>query len=248
MSMSLTDAKTYVSAIVGGVGTGSIQSQAADAIKAAAGIWSRHRWNYLRKSNANSPITVSVNVANYALPADFAHPYTARLVTLQQPLTYIKARYWDKAVGDQTVTGWPWLYTIDNPSGWTAGVPTYYFTLFQTPSTADTLILRYYRKIDGAADPVDVPDEYLYDFLDTARVLLWEAKAPSAPGLLPYKASVQARIIAARGTDMEESEDEFLSFRAPSRVGRLGFTSTSGSGADGSVSSDDEYFPGGMET
>lgn len=236
MSMALADAKVYIARVIGGQNDAGILALAADAIKATATKWdNRHDWGFLLKDNYNAPITVTAGVSDYAAPADFKNPYSALLTTTKRPLGYIRQRQYDRLTADQSSQRGTYAYTLFNSSGFTASDQTQYIRLIFTPDTADSLLLRYYRRISPTADPVDVDDAYLYTFLDDCKVWLVAQKNANDPRLQALVALSERALADAISTDQDETEDEDI--RLISQAEMFGL---------GSSEYPDDYFPGGM--
>src|SRR6267142_2671916 len=156
--------------------------------------------------SANIPITDGTN--DYNLPNDFNAPFTARLTVTPRPLTWRDQRYWDRTIIDQTVRGTPSDYTTYNPySELTQNFGTTHLKFDHIPDAADVLALRYYRKFLTTGTNVDMPDEFLYQFLDYCRNLLLEAKrAQDDPQA--YAQSVKEAAEGAAETDEQPTDDD----------------------------------------
>jgi hypothetical protein len=126
--------------------------------------------------SGNIPVTIGTN--DYNLPLDFAHFGTARLASNQKrTLVWREQAYWDRTIADQTVQGTPLEYTTYNPvSEATQNYGTKRLKFDRIPQSADTLQLLYYRKFNVSATSIDVPDDYLYTFLDYATSLALDRK------------------------------------------------------------------------
>lgn len=157
--------------------------------------------------SGNIPIIAGTDT--YNLPTDFNKHYSVRFVgTLMWPLTFVRIRDWDRVTYDQTQRRTSELYTIYNTrSPLTQGKGTLRLKLMGVPASNDTLLVRYYRKFDVTADPIDITDDFLYPFLDYCRSLLLQTKRsfddPSA-----FLADVNNRLQKAMTDDQEVTEDE----------------------------------------
>lgn len=166
-------------------------------------------------------IALTTAVQEYNLPTDFRIPYHARLVTNKTPLDYIQYRYWDRRVKDHTATGTPAAYTVYNPiSAASLNHGNYKLRLFPTPSfptttfpvTTESITLQYYRRFNRSADPIDIPDQFLYKFLDYARYVLLRAKNATDERLPIAKDDAETGLKSAIAKDQElMQEDEGLS-------------------------------------
>lgn len=172
--MTLADAKTYVAKVMGGAGNTAKTDLAAESIKATAEMWSlKNQWHFLLNRQT---ISVAAGIDRYSLTAagTFSKPFSARFTgTLKKPIRYLPQQTIDAIVTDLTTQSDPEVYTIiDDDADFSAASEVQKIQLFPVPRAADTLLLRYYRMFNGAADPVDVPARYLYTFLDCARIHL----------------------------------------------------------------------------
>ena len=147
-------------------------------------------------------ITLVPGTNDYAVPTDFFAPYTARLLTNKRTLTYREPRWWDRVIVDQTVLGTPSDYGMFNEySELTQNYGTKRIRFDRVPDITDTLHLKYYRAFNTTGSNVDIPDEFLYQFLDYARgVLLATKRAQDDPA--GYTA------LAQQGTESAEEQDE----------------------------------------
>ncbi len=169
--------------------------------------------NFGGTTNTNATLTFSANIPiiagtnDYALPNDFSAPFTARLLTTPRVLIWRDIRFWDRMIVNRDRQGTPSEYTTYNPySDLTQNYGTTRAEFDVIPSTNDTLILRYYRKFNTSATTLDIPDTYLYQFLDTARRFLLEAKlAQDDPQA--YIESVRASEGRAQADDEEPTDD-----------------------------------------
>lgn len=154
---------------------------------------------------ANIPIVQGTN--EYNLPSDWYAAFTARTLVVPRPLTWRDQRYWDRVMTDQTVLGTPQDYTTYNPiSDLTQNFGTTRLKFDRIPSEDDTLFLRYYRKFNPDGTYLDMPNEYVYQFIDYARNVLLALKTaqdnPSA-----FAKSTGAAAQSAAESDDEPTED-----------------------------------------
>ncbi len=126
--------------------------------------------------SANIPILTGVD--SYNVPNDFSGAYDARLTDGEKsPVRYIDLRSWDRVTNDQTLQGLVECYTTYNPvSEGTQNFGAIRLKVFKVPNANRTMLLRYFRKFNVTATSIDVPDNYLYQFLDYARGLLLKNK------------------------------------------------------------------------
>jgi hypothetical protein len=154
-------------------------------------------------------IPILEGVQDYNAPPDFATPYMARLTSSPEwDLTYIRPRLWNRMAVNQTTRGIVEAYTMFNAiSPATQARGTKRLRVYRIPNADNVMQMAYYRAINETADPVDVPDEYLYKFLDYARGLLVMTKrAMDSPG--DYLKLAGSGVQSAVTDDEEDSEDE----------------------------------------
>lgn len=298
MSMTVEEAKVYISRIIGGANTPGILDMAGEAIQRAYADWQSARfWTFLLKDTSsgkqmnasftavgnanneftpviagtfnglnigqpvtgaligNSEIGLSLNYIksftydslgnitklkfkyantlaaagtvalststsdiyftagqsdNLNVPDDLNATYTARLIGPNDKkmwLKYVEQRHWDKTSADQTITGQPEAYTIYNPVSQASQFGMKKLQIFPPPNSDGVLRLRYFRNFYTASSNIDVPDDYLYKFLDYARALLLEAKrAQDDPN--GYRASVMGAYAEAQQNDEQPNDDD----------------------------------------
>lgn len=156
--------------------------------------------------SAHIPVTVGVN--DYNCPLDFNAPFTARLTVSPRLLMWRDQRWWDRIIIDQTVRGTPEDYTTYNPySELTQNFGTTHLKFDRAPDAADLLFLRYYRKFNTTGSTIDMPDEFLYQFLDYCRnILLATKRAQDDP--TGYADSVEKAAEGAAETDEMPTDDD----------------------------------------
>lgn len=175
----------------------------------------------LTVTTGNIPIRQGIN--DYALPTDFAAAYTARLLTTNITLVWRDPRYWDRTVLP-TAPGTPTSYTTYNPqSESTQNFGTSRLCFDCTPAAADTLFLRYYRRFVTTGTNVDMPDNYLYQFLDYCRNILLQTKLaqdnPAAYAALAHAGSEGARVA---DNDTTEDDDADSAMKSQYEMGSWG--------------------------
>jgi hypothetical protein len=99
----------------------------------------------------------------YDLPADFKALYTARLMSQPRPLKFLGRRIYDRVVYDQMSVASPEFYDLF-PVGRLGKL-----RLIPPPSAADTLKIRYYRRMSQTADPIDVHIDWEPYFIAWAK-------------------------------------------------------------------------------
>lgn len=182
-----------------------------------------HSFTIDRNATSNGAVDVTfspdipllVGVQEYNLPQDFYEPYHMRMLGKRLPLDYIQYRYWNMKIIDHTIQGLPVAYTIYNPiSAGTQNYGIYRFRVFRIPQGVnvgdpyDTVTFQYYRKFNFDADPLDIPDRYLYKFLDYCQWLLLMKKNAVDERLPAMQALAQAALQSAMTDDEELAEEE----------------------------------------
>ena len=156
-------------------------------------------------------IPTVAGTSEYNLPPDYSGYYSARLTDNVGPktkLTWIDHRLWDTVTFDQTLRGLPEAYTAYNPDS-AAGqnFGTSRLKLFKVPDAAYTVRIRFFRKFNQTGTSIDVPDTYLYQFLDYCRALMLATKrAQDDPQ--SYARLSQNGFESAQESDEVPSDDE----------------------------------------
>lgn len=212
-------ANTTVLSITKNTYTGAVQSCTLSAAVTGAGTG--------LTLAVSGDIPVVSGTQNYNAPVDFGKPYLARLLTNQRVLKYIKQREVQRKLGSLTNGGIPTHYSVYNPNGFDATSEHSNVALFRIPSAADTLRLFYYRNIDGTADPVDVPTEFLFPFLHLAQFELVRSKNGDDSRLATLASIAASELEDAQSDDITETEDEDLRMLSQMEVGDRELTSYS---------------------
>lgn len=177
---------------------------------------------HILNANAGSGVTLTIagNIPliaaqqEYNLPLDFLAPYHARMTGKRLPLDYLQYRYWNTKIIDHTIQGLPVAYTVYNPvSAESQNYGTYRLRVFRIPQGVagqlyDTLFLQYYRKFVHDSDPLDIPDRYLYKFLDYAQWKMLEKKDSTSDRLGSMQQTAMAGLQSAMTDDEEVCEEE----------------------------------------
>lgn len=156
-------------------------------------------------------ITTGTN--DYNLPTDCYEIYSARFITnSKRPLVYRRQRDWDRTQWDQTVQGTPAEYTQYNPySEATQNFGTPHIKFDRIPQQDDDLFIRYYRKFTVDGTYVDMPDKFLYAFLDYARARALEAKrAQENPQGYLDEQKEQAAKSGIAEEEIEDNDDAYM--------------------------------------
>lgn len=164
----------------------------------------------------SADIPILVGVEEYNLPTDFSSAYSARM-TLDPKgvLQYIDQKQWDRVQSDHAVQLPVDGYTTYNPvSEATQNYGTYRMRVFGLPNKPNTLRLRYYRNFITNGTNIDMPNEFLYKFLDYARKIMLVAKrAQDSPG--EYAAEVNQAYAETMAADEQHDEDEEQRMKSP---------------------------------
>jgi hypothetical protein len=170
-------------------------------------------------------IPIIDGTADYNLPAPFWKPLSCRLVSTQfRPLRFIRIQDWDNMSYQQTTEGTVVAYTIWDGSTFDPNSTQQSKIKFiRVPGADDVALLRYWRKPDFTGTYVDVPDEYLYVFLDFARVHLLRVKDAANERLPMLTRDIEQRLARAVSADREEGgDDQFDRFRTPAEMDSAG--------------------------
>jgi len=180
-------------------------------------------------SASSTPGTITITVAGnipiiagtkeYNMPADFDKPYAARLLSNKRVLTYIKYREVGRKVADLDNQGTPTHYTTYNPSGFDATTQHKNMIVFRTPNANDTAQIYYYRNLDPAADPLDVPSDFVYPLLHWAQFELVRSKNADDSRLAALAQIAQSELEESMDNDSFESEDEDLRMLSQMEMG-----------------------------
>jgi hypothetical protein len=176
-------------------------------------------------TNTNATLTFSADipillgVSDYNVPNDFkgAQGDGSRLIDgPKTPVAFIDIKSWDRATNDQALSGLVEMYTTYNPvSEGTQNFGTSRIRVFKVPDANYTLRMKYYRKFNVTATTIDVPDAYLYQFLDYCRGLLLEMKvAMENPAAMIQKAA-QGYQDAQDTDEAPNDEDEDARLKSP---------------------------------
>ena len=224
--------QTYVAQVLGGPNNTAKKAMALDSMKATAEMWAmKHQWHFLLNKQT---ISVTTPTDRYTLTGSgtgkpFSKPFSARFTgVLKRPIPYVPQQYIDAVTTDQTVLGDPECYTIiDDDADFDPSSEVQKVQLYPPPRANDTLVLRYYRAFNGAADPIDVPLRYLYTFLDCARIHLMmahDSTNPRLPALIldMFGSRYQAgRFQLAISDDIHEGGDDMnIGFVTPTDLSR----------------------------
>lgn len=153
-------------------------------------------------------IPIIAGQTDYNLPFDFYAPATIRILgDAGYKIEYIRNGTYYRAVAAPDVSGMVDFYSFHNANN-TAGkglIPK--LRLRKPPAKNDVIRIEYFRAFDKNSDPLDIPDDYLYKFLDYGRGLILETKRatedPSA-----YMAHAMQGLGQVAKSDSEPVDDE----------------------------------------
>ena len=154
-------------------------------------------------------IPINITQRTYNVPPDFDRPSGCRMIgSPTYALIYKDIRAWDRTIINQTVPGNPQEYTIFNSySPLTQNFGTKKLMLDVIPNLSNTMKMVYFRKFNTTSTIIDVPDEFLYMFLDYARARLLETKrAQDDPQ--GYIASIEKSAEKASEKDEQPTDDD----------------------------------------
>ena len=169
-------------------------------------------------------ITIVAGTDLYDLPALVWKPMSARLISSQfRPLAYIQPGKYDDISYDQSVQGSVVAYTLYNAKSHDTDNQRGVLRLIRVPSAADVVLVKYYRLPSFDGTDVDVPDEYLYTFLDFARLHLLRSKDAGSRRLPMLTRDIEQRVARAISADREEGGDNQKDmFNTPSEMDTAG--------------------------
>lgn len=156
-------------------------------------------------------IPINVGQTDYNLPPDMYAPSTTRILgSAGYKVEYIRNGTWYRAATSPDTNGVVDFYSLFNKySPASTGNGMTKLRLRKPPAKADTLRIEYFRTFDRDSDPLDIPDDYLYKFLDYCRALILEVRrATEDPGA--YSARAIAGLASSALADQEPVDDEDL--------------------------------------
>lgn len=160
-------------------------------------------------TSLSADIPINVGQTDYNLPVDFYAPATTRILgSSGQKIEYIRNGTWYRAATAPDNNGAVDFYTLFNArSALTTNYGETRLRLRRPPEKADTLRVEYFRTFDRDSDPLDIPDDYLYKFLDYCRALILESRrAADDPGA--YAQRALSGLGQAVLSDSEQADDE----------------------------------------
>jgi hypothetical protein len=162
-------------------------------------------------TDLGADIIINVGQSEYNLPPDFYAPATTRLLGDDgYKVEYIRNGLWYRAAVAPDTSGVVDFYSLFNArSPLTTNYGETKLRLRRPPDTAGVLRIEYFRTFDRDSDPLDIPDDILYKFLDYCRALILETRAAAEqPGAYTQRA-ISGLAVAAMA-DQEPVDDENL--------------------------------------
>jgi len=171
--LTISEAARRVARVIGGQNDNDVLDEAEDAILAAIEdlnlAWD---WEFLRKTYS---ITAVADTADYALPTDLRAVYSLR-DSNGTPLRPFSQRDYDRVAAQQS-TGTPYGYNLFPSSTVEALDPQHTqinLRLIPTPSSGDTLTLKYYRRtvMYTSIGTIDLPRQYQHWVIYAAKAMV----------------------------------------------------------------------------
>lgn len=116
---------------------------------------------------------------DYALPSDFKWIYSVRLGSNPRTLIPLPTRLYDRQLADQAGTAVPVMYSLF-PVGADGKI-----RLMRSPSAADTLTIKYYRRITTSytdSDALDLPQDQEFAVIAMAKAFYLNDKVSADGG------------------------------------------------------------------
>lgn len=165
-------------------------------------------------------IPVRAGTSYYYLPHDFKNLYTARLLTSKRWLEVKRDREIDREFPDQESNQSAVSIAPASPgdgTGFTASDQRARCRLIGPPDTNENMLVKYYRTIDGLADPLDIPDDFIFAFLDSCKAWFLSQVNSSDPRL-DYLTGFAERGLAAVIAQDTEIPDEDVRMKSQMEI------------------------------
>ena len=205
-TITYSQAQSRVAESVGASSTNEL-ARALYAIQAAFQHWNnKFNWPFLA---ATASASVVAGTADYSLPSNFKSIYGAKLTTINRQLAYLPRRQYDRAVWNQTAGGDPSHYSL-----FLAGLDEGKITLIPTPGSADTLSLKYFRRMtippSAGATAIDIPQDYESYVLALAKALYLIDKGAEESKWGFWKAYAEEGMAFAKGSDTRIPDEDLV--------------------------------------
>ena len=164
-------------------------------------------------------IVVVPGQEEYNLPPDFYAPSTTRLLGDNgYKIDYVRNGLWYRAAVAPETRGIVDFYSLFNPnSAATTGNGITRMRLRYPPSDAGVIRMEYFRVFNKDSDPLDIPDDFLYKFLDYCRALILESRSAAEQPAM-YAQRALAGLSSAAMADAETVDDEEVALHSQMSV------------------------------
>ena len=173
----------------------------------------------ISQTTCTDDIVIVPGQEEYNLPPDFYAPATTRILgDAGYKIDYIRNGLWYRAAVAPDTRGAVDFYSLFNPhSSATTGNGITRMRLRYPPSDSGVIRMEYFRVFDKDSDPLDIPDDFLYKFLDYCRALILEVRrAAEEPSV--YAQRALAGLSSAAMADSEIVDDEELGLQSQMSV------------------------------
>lgn len=169
--------------------------------------------------HAGGDIVINAGQEEYNLPPDFYAPSTTRIIgSASRKIDYVRNGLWYRAAISPETAGAVDFYGLFNShSAATTGFGITKLRLRYPPSQSEVLRIEYFRVFDRDSDPLDIPDDYLYKFLDYCRALILEVRR-AAEEPAAYAQRALAGLANAAMADQEPVDDEEVGLQSQMSV------------------------------
>lgn len=208
-SAAFTGGKNVIAA-VGYGDTGRIESFTLTDFPAASVI---------SQVTCTDDIVIIPGQEEYNLPPDFYAPSTTRILGGSgHKIDYIRNGLWYRAAVAPDTNGVVDFYSLFNPhSAATTGNGITRMRLRYPPSDGGVIRMEYFRVFDKDSDPLDIPDDFLYKFLDYCRALILESRSAAEQPAM-YAQRALAGLSSAAMADSEAVDDEEIALHSQMSV------------------------------
>jgi hypothetical protein len=171
------------------------------------------------QTNCTDDIVIVPGQEEYNLPPDFYAPSTTRILgDAGRKIDYIRNGLWYRAAVSPETPGVVDFYSLFNPhSAATTGNGITRMRLRYPPSEGGTIRMEYFRAFNKDSDQLDIPDDFLYKFLDYCRALILESRSAAEQPLV-YAQRALAGLASAAMADSEVVDDEEIALHSQMSV------------------------------
>lgn len=207
-SLTWGAAASRVAGVIAGARAPDDNLAAIDAItETLQDFDTRHDWKFTQV--VADDIDIAAGDSTFDLPSHFKKPYAAYLRVARRSLSYIERGNWHRMFPGDTSTSIPDFYSLYDDASTGKG-------MLMPQSTADTLVVLYYRPItytNGRDDVLDIPARWEGYILAGAKALLVGNKIANEKAMF-WDRKYEKGIIEARKDD-RRVPDQFLTFTSP---------------------------------